>query len=50
MIKKLLLVLLLIGASVSSLKADIFDEYLPAAKESLRSKKTLIVVIGAENW
>jgi hypothetical protein len=50
MIKKLLVVLSLIGASVSSTQADIYDTYLPAAKASLKDKKTLIVVIGAEDW
>jgi hypothetical protein len=50
MIQKLLLALILIGASVSSLKAEIYDRYLPAAKASLADKKTLIVVIGAEKW
>lgn len=50
MIKKLLIALLLIGASVSSAKAEIYDSYLPAAKASLKDKKTLIVVIGAEDW
>ena len=50
MIKKLLLALILIGASVSSIRAEIYDTYLPAAKASLEDKKTLIVVIGAEDW
>ena len=50
MIKKLLLALILIGASVSTLQAEIYDTYLPAAKASLKDKKTLIVVIGAEDW
>ena len=50
MIKKLLLALILIGASVSSIRAEIYDTYLPGAKASLRDKKTLIVVIGAEDW
>jgi hypothetical protein len=50
MIKKLLIALILIGASVSSAKAEIYDSYLPAAKASLKDKKTLIVVIGAEDW
>ncbi len=50
MIKKLLLALILIGASVSSIRAEIYDTYLPAAKASLEDKKTLIVVIGARDW
>ena len=50
MIKKLLLALILIGASVSSIRAEIYDTYLPGAKSSLKDKKTLIVVIGAEDW
>tara|TARA_R100001463_G_scaffold2401_3_gene10140 strand:+ start:92 stop:244 length:153 start_codon:yes stop_codon:yes gene_type:complete len=50
MIKKLLLALVL-ALSLSSLAgADIYDTYLPAAQSSLREKKTLIVVIGAEKW
>jgi hypothetical protein len=50
MIKKLLLALILIGASVSSSRAELYDTYLPAAKASLKDKKTLIVVIGAKDW
>ncbi len=50
MIKKLLLALILIGATVSSSRAELYDTYLPAAKASLKDKKTLIVVIGAEDW
>ena len=50
MIKKALLALILVGATISSAKAEIYDTYLPAAKASLKDKKTLIVIIGAEDW
>ena len=50
MIKKLTLAFALFLMSSSFVQADIFDTYLPAAKASLKDKKTLIVVIGAEDW
>jgi hypothetical protein len=31
-------------------QAKLYDSYLPAAKASLKDKKTLIVVIGAKDW
>ncbi len=50
MIKRLLLAVLLAGAFLTPTKAEIYDSYLPAAKRSLADKKTLIVLIGAEDW
>ncbi len=50
MIKKALLILALLLAARTPAKAEIYDTYLPAAKQSLKDKKTLIVVIGAEKW
>ena len=49
MIYKALIVLAILF-STQSLQAEIYDTYLPAAKASLKEKKTLIVVIGAEDW
>ena len=49
MIYKALIVLAILF-STQSLQAEIYDTYLPAAKASLADKKTLIVVIGAEDW
>ncbi len=50
MIKKALLILAILLATQTPTKAEIYDTYLPAAKRSLVDKKTLIVVIGAEDW
>lgn len=50
MIRRLFLAFILAGVLSTSVKAEIYDTYLPAAKRSLADKKTLIVVIGAEKW
>ena len=47
---RLLLALVLLGAMSGTSQAELYDSYLPAAKASLSDKKTLIVVIGAEDW
>ncbi len=47
---RLALALLLGVLFASSVKAELYDSYLPAAKKSLKDKKTLIVVIGASDW
>ena len=47
---RFLLALMLLLSIASHSQAELYDTYLPAAKASLADKKTLIVVIGAEDW
>jgi len=49
-IKRMTLAFMLMFMISSLAQAEIYDTYLPAAKASLKDKKTLIVVIGAEDW
>lgn len=50
MIKNLIVALALAVMFAGSANADLFNSYPPALAASQKDHKTLIVLIGAENW